>query len=640
MRRKKIKKNTPENNTIKIKKRKSKSKNLLANIFYLLTISFLFGVFLILFAFVYFAKDLPRPERYSDRPMAEPTRIYDRTGEHVLYTIYGEEKRELTIIENVPEHFINTLLTAEDKNFYNHYGIDFYGIMRSALMNLQTGRTVAGGSTISQQFVRAALLTPEKKVMRKVREIVLTFELERRYDKDEILEFYLNQIPFGSNAYGIESATQTFFNKTVNDITLAESATIVSVIPAPSFYSPYGPNLDKLMQKKDNLLRRMYEEGVISKEELDLAIEEEVVFHYGKDYLQAPHAVMRVKSDLEKLYGEDFLKEEGLKVYTTIDFEKQKEVEKILKERVAQNRRFNSYNGAVVVIDPNTGEVIALVGSVDYFGSPYPEGCTPGKNCYFDPQTDVTDRMRQPGSAFKPFVYATAFENGYSGRTTVIDEPTNFGSTRSPYVPRNYDGMFRGEVTLRESLAQSLNVPSIKVLRDLAGLELSVENAKKFGINLPYSASFYGLPLVLGGGDVKLLEITSAYGVFATNGLKNDPFFILKIIDKDGNTIQESKPSLRQVLNPSVAREITDILSDNEARAPVFGWYSPLYFPYHNIAAKTGSTQNFRDAWCIGYSKDFVVGVWTGNNDNTSMVNAPGVNVAAPIWKEVIQTLL
>lgn len=629
-----------ELNTIKIKKRKGKSKNIAINIFYITTILFLLGVFLVLFSFVYFAKDLPRPERYADRPMAEPTRIYDRTGEHILYTIYGEEKREITIIENVPDHFIKTLLTAEDKNFYNHYGIDFFGILRSLIMNIQTGRTVAGGSTISQQFVRSALLTPEKRVMRKIREIVLTLELERRYDKDEILEFYLNQIPFGSNAYGVESATQTFFNKTVNEITLAESAVLVSVIPAPSFYSPYGNNVDRLMQKKKNLLQRMYIEGVISEDELKESLEEEIVFHHGKDYLQAPHAVMRVKKDLEDLYGEQFLKEEGLKVYTTIDFEIQKNTEKILRERVSQNKRFNSYNGATVVIDPKTGEVLSLVGSADYFGDPYPENCTPGKNCRFDPQTDVTNRMRQPGSAFKPFVYATAFENGYNGYTTVVDELTNFGSARNPYVPRNYDGLFRGEVTLRESLAQSLNIPSIKVLRDLAGLELSVENAKRYGITLPYSASFYGLPLVLGGGDVRLLEITSAYGIFANNGIKNNPFLILKVVDKDGNIIQETKTSPQQILSPSVAREITDILSDNEARAPVFGWYSPLYFPSHKVASKTGSTQNFRDAWCIGYTEDVVVGVWTGNNDNTSMVNAPGVNVAAPIWRAIIEKLL
>ncbi len=626
--------------SIKIKKRESKSKNLLVNTFFLSVIAFLSGVLLIIFAFVWFAKDLPRPERYSDRPIIEPTRIYDKEGENILYTIYGEERREVTVIENVPEHFINALITAEDRNFYRHYGIDFGGIVRSAWLNLRAGRTVAGGSTISQQFVRSALLTPEKKVMRKVREIVLTLELERRYEKDEILEFYLNQIPFGSNAYGIESAAQTFFNKSVKDLTIAQSATLVVIIPAPTAYSPYGGNLERLMQRKDTLLRNMHSLGYISKEELEEALEEELVFHQHRDYLYAPHVVMQIKSELEAMYGERFLMEEGLKVYTTIDFELQKKVEQIVKEKVASNSRFNSYNGAAVVINPATGEVLALVGSADYFGTPYPENCTPGKDCQFDPNTNVTTSMRQPGSAFKPFVYATAFENGYESSKIVDDVQTNFGTERNPYIPRNYDRRYRGEVTLRQSLAQSLNVPSVKVLKDFAGLEESIENAKRFGINLPYSTDVYGLSLVLGGGDVKLLEITSAYGVFATNGYRNDPYFIKKVVDKDGNVLLRNESTPIQIISPHVAQEITSILSDNEARAPVFGWNSNLYFPYHTVAAKTGSTQNFRDAWCIGYTDKVVVGVWAGNNDNTSMVNAPGVSVAAPIWREIIIDLL
>ncbi len=623
--------------TIKIKRRNNKSKNVLVNAFYISVILFLTGVFLVLFTFIWFARDLPRPERYSDRPIIEPTKIYDRTGEHVLYTIYGEERRELTVIEDVPEDFINALLTAEDRNFYEHYGVDIGGIVRSALLNLQAGRTVAGGSTISQQFVRSALLTPEKKVMRKVREIVLTLELERRYEKDEILEFYLNQIPFGSNAYGIESAAQTFFNKPASELTLAESATLVSVVPAPSLYSPYGERVDVLLRRKDNLLNSMYQEGHISKEELEEALEEEIVFHRHRDNLYAPHVVMEIKKELERLYGEEFLREEGLKVYTTIDFDLQRKTEEIVKERVQGNiSRFNSHNGAAVVINPKTGEILSLVGSADYFGQPFPEDCTPGVNCRFDPNTNVTLRPRQPGSAFKPFVYATAFENGYSDNEIVLDEQTNFGTASNPYIPRNYDGRFRGEVTVRESLAQSLNVPSVRILRDMAGLEESVENAKRFGIELPRSADFYGLPLVLGGGDVKLLEVTSAYGVFATEGYRNEPYFISKIVDKNGNVLQENESTPRQIIDTGVARTITSILSDNEARAPVFGWNSMLYFPNREVAVKTGSTQNFRDAWCVGYTDNVVVGVWAGNNDNTSMVNAPGVSVAGPIWREII----
>ncbi len=620
--------------------KRKRIKIIIANIFYATTVVFLTFVFLFLSLFIYFAKDLPRPERYTDRPITEPTKIYDRDGENILYTIHGEERRELTDLDSVPDHFVDALLTAEDSNFYNHIGIDFQGIVRSFLLNLQAGRTVAGGSTISQQFVRSALLTSERRVIRKVREIILTLELERRYEKDEILEFYLNQIPFGSNAYGIESASKTYFNKQASELTLAESATLASLIPAPSYLSPYGNNVDELMRRKDNLLNRMFSAGHITEEELKEAKEEELTFHRSQAYLRAPHFVMHIKNILEDRYGEEFLEEEGLKVYTTIDFDMQKRAEEVIRERAVLNRQYNAHNAAMVVNDPNTGEILAMVGSANYFGDPYPEECTPGVNCRFDPFTNIATRNRQPGSAFKPFVYATAFENGYNGETTVMDEETNFGTPTNPYIPRNYDGLFRGEVTLRESLAQSLNVPSVKVLRDYAGLEQSVKDARKFGINLSHPASFYGLPLVLGGGDVKLMEITSAYGVFATEGYKNSPIFISRIEDKEGNIIEENNNTPRRVLSPRVAREINSILSDNETRSPVFGQYSPLYIPNRNVAVKTGSTQNFRDAWCIGYTSSLVVGVWVGNNDNTSMRNAPGVSVAAPIWRSFIEGVI
>ncbi len=622
----------------KVKKKKLKSFFLSA--FYLFVIFILTTVLFFSSVFIYFARDLPRPERYTDRPLAEPTKIYDRTGENILYVIYGEEKREIISLEDIPPHFIDILLTAEDGNFYEHIGIDLQGIIRSFLINFQAGRTVAGGSTISQQFVRSALLTPERKVMRKVREIVLTIELERRYSKDEILEFYLNQIPFGSNAYGIESASQTFFNKSAKDLTIAESATLVSLIPAPSYLSPYGKNLEELIKRKNRLLDRVYSVQLISEEELETAKEEDVVFHQSRTFLQAPHFIMYVKDLLEKKYGKDFLEEEGFSVYTTIDFELQKRAEKMVKERAQSNYRFNAYNAAMTVIDPNTGEVLALVGSADYFQEPLPVGCSPGINCKFDPFTNIPLRERQPGSAFKPFIYAIAFEKGYNGETVVVDEQTNFGTARNPYIPRNYDGYFRGEVTLRQALAQSLNIPSIKVLKDFAGLRHTLEEIKKFGINLSQPPEFYGLSLVLGGGDVKLLEVTSAYGVFATGGYKNNPVFILKITDKNGNIIEENKSNPRRVLSSRVAEEITSILSDNESRAPVFGWNSNLYFPYHEVAVKTGSTQGFRDGWCVGYTSNIVVGVWVGNNDNSSMINAPGVSVAAPLWRDFITTVL
>lgn len=620
--------------------KKKKVKSIFISLFYLFVIFLLTAVLLLLSVFIYFARDLPRPERYTDRPIAEPTKIYDRTGENVLYVVYGEEKREIISLEDVPLHFINLLLTAEDKNFYDHAGIDFQGIIRSFWINIQAGKTVAGGSTISQQFVRSALLTPERKVIRKIREIVLTLELERRYSKNEILEFYLNQIPFGSNAYGVESAAQTFFNKSAKDLTIAESATIISLIPAPSYLSPYGKNIKELIRRKNRLLDRFFSAGLISEEDLEKVKEEEIIFYQARTFLQAPHFVMYVKDLLEKKYGEEFLEEEGLSVYTTIDFEMQKRAEQLVKERSQMNYRFGAYNAAMTVIDPNTGEVLTLVGSADYFQDPLPENCIPGKNCKFDPFTNITLRDRQPGSAFKPFIYAIAFEKGYNSETIVIDELTNFGTISNPYIPRNYDGYFRGEVTLREALAQSLNIPSVKVLKNFAGLRYTLEEIKKFGINLSQPPEFYGLSLVLGGGDVKLLEVTSAYGVFATGGYKNNPIFVLKIVDKDGNIIEENKKTPRRVLSSKVAQEITSILSDNEARAPVFGWNSPLYFPDHEVAVKTGSTSGFRDAWCVGYTKNIVVGVWIGNNDNSSMINAPGVSVASPLWRDFMTTVL
>jgi 1A family penicillin-binding protein len=613
---------------------------IIIKIIYIFIIIFLLGVLFSISVFIYFAKDLPRPERYTEYPVAKLTEIYDRTGENKLYTVYGEEKREIVSIDDVPQHFINALLTSEDRNFYNHFGVDFQGIVRSFISNFQAGRTVAGGSTISQQFVRSAFLTTEKKIVRKMREVVLTLELERRYSKDEILEFYLNQIPFGSNVYGIESAANTYFNKSAKELSLSESALLVSLLPAPSYFSPFGENVDTLLVKKDRLLDSMREEGFITKNKTEEAKEEDIIFHTSSNYIKAPHFVLDLKKELENKYGEDFIKEKGLKIYTTIDYDLQKKVEEIVKERVKINYNYNAYNAAVMVIDPNNGEVLAMVGSADYFGEPLPSGCTPGLDCKFDPFTNITNKERQPGSSFKPFIYALAFENSYDGETVVNDEKTNFGTPLNPYTPVNYDGFYRGEVTLRSALAQSLNIPAVKVLKDFVGLEEAVEKVKEFGINLSESYQFYGLPLALGGADVKLSEITLAYGIFATEGYKTNTSSVLKIIDSDGNVLEESNNTKKRVIKTSTAEEVTDILSDNDARAPAFGQNSLLHFEDEKVAVKTGSTQNFKDAWCIGYTDDFIVGVWVGNNDNTFMVNAPGVSVATPIWREVMEHLL
>ncbi len=349
---------------------------------------------------------------------------------------------------------------------------------------------------------------------------------------------------------------------------------------------------------------------------------------------------MHVKGYLDNKYGEDFLMEKGLKVYTTIDFDMQKEAERIVKVGSQRNSQYNAHNAALVALDPNTGEILSLVGSADYFKDPYPSGCTPGLTCLFEPYPNVAMRNRQPGSAFKPFVYAVAFEKGYTDKTTVVDEKTNFGTVLNPYIPRNYDGRFRGEVTLRDALAQSLNIPAVKVLKKV-GLTSAIKKSLDMGITtLTRDPNFYGLPLVLGGGEVKLLEMVSAYGVFATEGFYNSPLFISKITDKKGNIIEENKNTPKRVLQSSAARLVTDILSDNEARTPMFGSQSLLYFKDKQVAVKTGTTQEFRDGWTIGYTPSIAVGVWVGNNNNTPMTGGESMLVATPIWRLFMEKFL
>jgi len=601
----------------------------------------LFLVSSFLFLFVYYAKDLPRPEKFTEKSFTQSTKIYDKTGEILLYEMYGEEKREIVSLGIVPDHLIKAVLAAEDINFYNHFGVDLKAIGRAVLINLKLLKPTQGASTISQQLIRSSFLTKEKTLGRKIREVILTIELERKYPKDQILEFYLNQVPFGSNAYGVQAASLTYFRKPVSEISLEEAAVLAALIKAPSFLSPYGENKEDLFQRKDAILDRMVKEGFVSGDEGQKAKEAEISFAKVLQFIQAPHFVLYVKDYLENKYGEAFLQEKGLKVYTSLNWELQKLAEKSVQDGVAINKNYRAFNASLAAINPKTGEVLAMVGSADYFGDPLPKECSPGKNCLFEPNPNVTVRNRQPGSAFKPLVYAAAFEKGYDDKTVVVDEITNFGSPSNPYVPQNYDGLFRGPVTLRQALAQSLNIPSIKVLGNLAGLEYSIQTAQKLGINtLTKPALFYGLPLVLGGGEVKLLEIVSAYGVFATEGLRLAPITVIKVVDSDDNIIEENIGDPKRVLDPGVARMITSILSDNETRSPIFGWNSPMYFDNYQVAAKTGTTENYKDGWIIGYTPSIAVGAWVGNNDNTSMLKEPGVVVAGPIWRSFMDKAL
>jgi membrane peptidoglycan carboxypeptidase len=636
--------------------KQNKAKLLLLNFLKITGVGLLVIFFIGLVIFVFFIKDLPRPEIFTEKQFIESTKIFDRTGKVLLYEIYGEEKRIIVDLDYIPEYLQQAVIVTEDTNFYNHSGIDFEGIVRSIMINLKIGRPSAGGSTIPQQLIRSAFLQPEKTFQRKIREIVLALELDRRYEKNEILEWYLNQIPLGQNAYGVEAASQIYFSKTVKDISLAESAVLAAIIQAPYRFSPYGENKELLLARKDYVLERMFSQEFLTEQELEQAKQEEISFSKPTT-IKAPHFVLYIIEEyLKPKYGEDleYLRKNGIKIYTTLDWNLQQKAEKEVKEGVERNRIYNAYNAALVALNPVNGEILAMVGSADWFADPYPLDCLPGKTCLFDPQFNVAvgtkqSPGRQPGSSFKPFVYAAAFERGYNDRTTVIDELTDFGVWGGKsYIPQNFDGLFRGEVSLRQSLAQSLNIPAVKVLVNFCGdsalesINNAVQLAGKIGITTLKPP--YGPSIVLGGWEVKLLDMVSAYGVFANQGLKVPTNYILKTEDYRGNVVQENKKSPERILSQRTAQIINEVLSDNEARTPMFGPNSHLYVPGFQVAAKTGTTDDWKDAWIIGYHVNnplIVVGVWTGNNNNASMVkNQPAATVAGPIFHRVISQYL
>ncbi|MFY9457944.1 MAG: PBP1A family penicillin-binding protein [Candidatus Spechtbacterales bacterium] len=572
--------------------------------------------------FAYYAKDLPSASSISEIKIPESTKIYDRTGTVLLYDIHGEYKRTIIPPDDIPNYAKIATIVAEDDNFYNHFGLDFSGVARAVFTNLKGKKVKQGGSTITQQLIKNIYLSPERTLSRKIKELILAVEMEIKYSKDEILNFYLNAVPYGSNAYGIEAASQTFFNKNAKDLTLSESATLASLPKAPTYYSPFGNNPLELKNRQEYILDRMRALRYIKEAEVEEAKNEEIIYSKDLTGIKAPHFVMYIIEQLEGAYGEDQLKSSGFTVATSLDWDLQQEAEKIVKEWAKKNEnRFGAKNAALVALDPSSGEILAMVGSRDYF------------DLENDGNVNVTTRLRQPGSSFKPFAYARAFEKGYTPDTIVFDVETNFGvQGAKEYIPRNYDGKFRGPITFKSALAQSINIPAIKVLY-LAGLADTIKLARDLGIaSLNNDPSHYGLSLVLGGGDVTLLEETAAYGVFSQDGIYNKPNALLKVISKDGETLTEPKTTSKGVLDPEIARLINSILSDNDLRSPVFGPNSYLNLPNIPAAVKTGTTQESRDAWTIGYTRDIVVGVWVGNNLPSRMPNASGAAAAAPIW--------
>lgn len=611
----------------------------------LIFFGFLTAIIGVVGIFAYFAKDLPDPNKVNKRVVAESTKIYDRTGEHVLYEIHGEEKRTLISFEEMPQSVRWATIASEDQDFYSHYGIKFSSIARAVIKDVLNRGASQGGSTITQQFVKNSILTSEKTLTRKIKEVILSIEIEQKFSKDEILRMYLNEIPYGSNAYGIEAAAQTFFDKNAKDLTYDEAALIAVLPRATSFFSPFGSHTDRLKINQEGVLDKMANLGYISKEDAQRYKEEDVLGKISakKENINAPHFVMYVKEYLDNKYGTQEMEEGGMKIYTTLDWDKQQIAEKVVKEGVEKNQQnWRASNAALVAIDPKTGQILSMVGSKDYFGESYPEGCIPGKNCLFEPNVNVAIRDRQPGSSFKPFVYLTAFTKGYFPDTIVYDVETDFNKgSEDNYIPQNYDGQFRGPLKMKEALGMSLNVPAVKALY-LAGVKDSIGMAKNLGINGLNEPDRYGLSLVLGGGEVQLLDHTNAYATLANNGVKHTKTAILRIEDKDGKIIEEFKNTKGDsVVKEEYVAMLDSVISNNKYRAPTFGENNPLKFEDRDVAAKTGTTNEFRDGWTMGYTPGIAVGVWAGNNDNSAMkAGADGSIIAAPIWRSFLDQVL
>ncbi len=579
-----------------------------------------------------------------DRRISESTKIYDKTGEILLYDLHKDTKRTLVSFNEISPYMKNAAVAIEDAEFYQHNGIKPMAFLRSVLANIKTMSFSQGGSTITQQVVKNSILTTEKKITRKLKEWVLALKLEKLMSKEEILALYLNESPYGGNIYGVEEASLAFFGKNSKDINLVEAAYLAAIPQAPTFYSPYGNNRDKLEIRKDLVLSQMRLNGFITQDEFDKVKDIKIEFKPRSETgILAPHFVIYIKEYLESKYGKK-ITEEGYKVTTTLDYELQEKGEEIAKKYALYNEeRFNAENTSFVVIDTKTGQILVMVGSRDYFDEE------------IDGNFNIALAHRQPGSAFKPFVYATAFNKGYTPDTVVFDLETEFSLDCNPdgtpiieviegeddtcYSPSNYDDIFRGPVSLRDALAQSINIPAIKTLY-LAGLQNSFQTAKDMGIDNLSDANRYGLTLVLGGGEVSLLNITNAYAVFANEGIKNSPTGILKIEDKNGNIIEKFSLRSKQVLPQQSALLISDVLSDNKARTPAFGSNSPLYFGNENVASKTGTTNDYRDAWIIGYTNDISIGAWAGNNDNSSMDKKVAGYIVAPMWHEFMEKVL
>jgi 1A family penicillin-binding protein len=594
----------------------------------LITIFIAFAALISFVGIIIISRDLPNPNQLINREVAQSTKIYDRSGEHVLYEIHGEQKRTLVSLDQIPMYVRNATLAIEDKDFYKHGGFSVWAMVRTAITNVIYQKS-AGGSTLTQQFIKNAVLTNEKSVTRKIKELILAQQIEKKFSKDEILQMYLNEIPYGSNAYGVEAASQKYFNKNVKDITLAQAALLAALPQSPSRYSPYGPNKDILLGRKDYILNLMADQGYISEVERDNAKNEVLTFERPEASITAPHFIMYIKSLLSDKYGEKTLEQGGLKIITTIDYDKQKIADEVIIEKTKDYQtKYNANNASLVAIDPKTGQVLAMVGSRDYFDDT------------ISGQVNVATSLRQPGSSIKPIVFASLFEKGYTPDTILYDVVTNFSTNPAqPYIPHNYNLKEYGPVSIRKALAGSLNIPAVKAIY-LSGVNSVIDLAHAMGYS-SLNEKDLGLSLVLGGGEVKLVEHVNAYSSFARDGQVSPVTVILKVEDKNGTPLEEWQPSSKKVLTSQTARLINSVLSDNSARAFIFGEKNNLTLGDRPVAAKTGTTNDYHDAWAIGYTPSLVAGVWVGNTNNDQMKKgSDGSVLAGPVWKSFMTRVL
>lgn len=585
------------------------------------------GIFLLFFiSYTYFALraayTLPSPAHLSSSDHPLTTEFYDRNGV-LLYRLYEGRNRSLVNIDDLPPYLTQATIAIEDRNFYHHPGVDPLAILR-ALRNNLSNISVQGGSTITQQLIKNTILNSEKSYSRKIKEILLAFWAERIYSKKEILQMYLNESPYGGPAWGVEAGALTYFGKSAKDLNLAESAFLAGLPASPTEYSPYGSHPELALKRQQQVLKRMVEDRYISLNQAQDALSQPLNIKDGNQAIYAPHFVMYVKDLLSQRYGNKLISQGGLKVYTSLDLGLQTQVQAIVASEVERLVPLQVSNGAAMITDAQTGQILAMVGSKDY-------------NVVGFGNYNVALSLRQPGSSIKPATYATAFKQGLTPGNTILDIPVRFGE----YAPINYDGRFHGPVSLRTALGSSYNIPAVKLLA-MVGIDQMIQTAKDLGITTFDDPKRYGLSLTLGGGEVKMIDMMTMYGTLSQMGIKHPTAPILKIVDSQGNIIEEYKDDSERVLQEEIAYLITNILADNKARAPAFGPQSLLNIPGHQVAVKTGTSDNKRDNWTFGYTPEFVIGVWVGNNNNAPMhpTLTSGVTGAAPIWNKIVKGLL